>query len=170
MPNGAASEDQLFLIDIYVFKYWQVLQPVQMSAGAVFDQDGDTALGFHGRSSGARGHGSVLKLPAGGVSHLLSTDAGLTLLLFKEEKQNNKNHPHITVFYIGSVCCVGWCTDVLHCLQCCDKWKILFFSGKGKIMFYDSFFLVPLNEESLDSFQILWSPTESSLQGKYYII
>lgn len=139
MPNGAASEDQLFLIDIYVFKYWQVLQPVQMSAGAVFDQDGH-CTGFSWAVLGSR-HGSVLKLPAGGVSHLLSTDTGLTLLLFKEEKQNNKNHPHITVFYIGSVCRVGWCTAVLHCLQCCDKWKILFFLVKVKSYFKTVFFL-----------------------------
>lgn len=61
MPNGVASKDQMFLIDVYVFKYWQVLQPVQMSVGAIFDQDGN-CVGFSRAVLGSR-HVSVLKLP-----------------------------------------------------------------------------------------------------------
>lgn len=45
MPNGVASKDQMFLVDVYVFKYWQVLQTVQMSVGENFDQDG-SCIGF----------------------------------------------------------------------------------------------------------------------------
>lgn len=50
----------------------------------------ETALGFHGRSSGADTSRYEAALQV--ASYPISTDTGLMLLLgFKEEKQNNKN-------------------------------------------------------------------------------
>lgn len=84
---SSESEDQIFLIDVYIFKYWQALQPIQMSVGAIFDEYGN-CIGFS-REVLESGHVSLLKLPRR-WREPSTQDTGLTLKIFLK-KQNNKN-------------------------------------------------------------------------------
>lgn len=99
-------------IDVYLFKFCQVLQPIQMSVVAIFDQYGNcTGFSWEAPESG---HVSLLRLPCRWREP--STPASCPACIFWKKKVFKKASNKTIVLDIGATACVGWDTVVLRCL------------------------------------------------------